>query len=218
MYCLTECYDDRTAYYNHDIPGWSGKQNKRKTPKKCQRSCQNHAKCEFWTFDKKNKLCYLKTCRGDVRNGLKESKFISGDKDCDPPKTTLRPPLPTTPRCIDERRPRNAGRGKLTFTLTLDQLLEIFVSGQCYDDGTAYYMNNIPGKFSRHNPEQDAKRCQRQCQREPRCKFWTFDRAHEWCYLKTCRQNVKNTMAENHYISGDKNCQPPTRLSSWTHK
>ena len=93
-----------------------------------------------------------------------------------------------------------------------------FCLSECYDDGTAYYMNNIPGKFSRHNPEHDAKRCQRQCQREPRCKFWTFDRAHEWCYLKTCRQNVKNTMAENHYISGDKNCRPPTRLSSWIQK
>jgi len=110
---------------------------------------------------------------------------------------TTRPPPPPQPRCRNERRPGDVGRGI------------------CYDDGTAYYMNNIAGKFSRDFPQEDAIQCYRECTRDRRCKFWTFDRAHEWCYLKTCRQNVKNGRSQAHYISGDKRCRPPQRLSVW---
>ena len=123
---LKECYDDGTAYYHNDIPEKSGRRNRQATSRGCQESCKNFSKCKFWTYDKKNKWCYLKTCRENIKSGRRERKYISGAKDCVPRDRTTRRPIPTTrpppspqPRCRNERRPGDVGRGDNNFCICI---------------------------------------------------------------------------------------------------
>ena len=79
---ISVCCDVATAYCNEDdnIPGKSGKQDDARS---CQEECQKTERCKFWTFNKRNERCYLKTRRTKVEKGKK--KFISGDKKCEVP-------------------------------------------------------------------------------------------------------------------------------------
>ena len=87
--CL--CFEDNTAYYgnNHRF----GDENPQKTRLECQRSCEAHPSCQFWTFrkpDPKNVanggLCYLKTKRENVTPNVTD--YVSGSKGCKLPEWT----------------------------------------------------------------------------------------------------------------------------------
>ena len=85
--CL--CYEEFTAYYgnNHRF----GDENPQKTRLACQRSCEAHPSCHFWTFRKPLEgqdtgLCYLKTKRENVTPNVTD--YVSGSKGCKLPEWT----------------------------------------------------------------------------------------------------------------------------------
>ena len=77
----------------------------------------------------------------------------------------------------------------------------------CYDVATVYGGNNI-----KCNKQDDANCCQRECQKNKKCEFWTFDRKTELCYLKSRKENVQNDKKE--FISGGVDCIVPNRLAA----
>ena len=86
-HCL--CYEENTAYYgnNHRF----GDENPQETRLACQRSCEAHPSCHFWTFRKPlegedSGLCYLKTKRENVTPNVTD--YVSGSKGCKLPEWT----------------------------------------------------------------------------------------------------------------------------------
>lgn len=63
----------------------------RNSSKECYSKCEDNFRCKFYTYDEREKLCYLKYTRGNPRN--RTDGFISGSTDregCD--KEECRPP------------------------------------------------------------------------------------------------------------------------------
>ena len=80
----------------------------------------------------------------------------------------------------------------------------------CYEVGIAYDGKNIKGKAGKNNSKSNARKCQRHCKRNRRCKYWTFNGGNKWCYLKTRKGRKSDHGEESKYISGHKNCEPPS--------
>ena len=75
-----KCFEDNTAYFgNNEVTGSDNPQPSRAS---CQRSCQQHPTCMFWTWGKGEPTgpCYLKSARDNVTPGL--SSYVSGTKHC----------------------------------------------------------------------------------------------------------------------------------------
>ena len=88
-HCL--CFEDNTAYYGNN--NRFGDENPQKTRLACQRSCEAHPSCHFWTFRKPDPenvgaggLCYLKTKRENVTPNVTD--YVSGTKGCRLPEWT----------------------------------------------------------------------------------------------------------------------------------
>ncbi len=47
----------------------------------CMQDCMNNLGCQFWTLDKKQKLCFLKK-EGAVDNRTSKDGIVSGTKLC----------------------------------------------------------------------------------------------------------------------------------------
>ena len=81
------CFEDNTAYFgnNHRF----GAENPQFDRLGCQKSCEAHPDCKFWTFGKpSNKgdegLCYLETKMKNVKYNLTD--YVSGTKQCQLPE------------------------------------------------------------------------------------------------------------------------------------
>ena len=81
------CFEDNTAYFgnNHRF----GAENPQFDRLGCQKSCEAHPDCKFWTFSKPSKkgdegLCYLKTKRKNMKYNLTD--YVSGTKQCQLPE------------------------------------------------------------------------------------------------------------------------------------
>ena len=77
------CFEDNTAYFgnNHRF----GAENPQFDRLGCQRSCEAHPECKYWTFSKpsvagEEGLCYLKTKRENMKFNLTD--YVSGTKHC----------------------------------------------------------------------------------------------------------------------------------------
>ena len=77
------CFEDNTAYFgnNHRF----GAENPQFDRLGCQRSCESHPECNYWTFNKPSEageegLCYLKTKRRNMKYNLTD--YVSGSKKC----------------------------------------------------------------------------------------------------------------------------------------
>ena len=86
----------------------------------------------------------------------------------------------------------------------------------CFEENTAYYGNNH--KFGHENRLKTRLDCQKSCESNSECNFWTFYNPkgpwnHQmpgflgYCYLKRKRENV--TPDSVGYVSGSKYCQLP---------
>ena len=72
------CYENNTAYFGSNV--LLGTDNLQSSSSACQKSCAEHPKCEFWTWDEDGP-CFLKHSRKNVRSGL--NHYISGSKNCE---------------------------------------------------------------------------------------------------------------------------------------
>eukprot|EP00094_Tigriopus_californicus_P008738 TCALIF_08423-PA protein Name:"Protein of unknown function" AED:0.91 eAED:0.91 QI:0/0/0/0.2/1/1/5/0/253 len=81
------CFEDNAAYFgnNHRV----GLENPQPSRLACQKSCQNHPSCSFWTWGKGTPTgpCYLKTQRENV--GYDLTSYVSGSKNCQLPEAGL---------------------------------------------------------------------------------------------------------------------------------
>ena len=77
--------------------------------------------------------------------------------------------------------------------------------GACFEDGTAYFGNNIV--MGNRNPQPSRLACQQSCSKHPGCEYWTLDKRRHWCYLKTSRAGVTHNRPI--YVSGSKRCLLP---------
>ena len=89
----------------------------------------------------------------------------------------------------------------------------------CYDDGKEYMMDSLCKECIwneiicscqiKVEPEitQDAKGCQDVCQGHPHCKFWTWNKKDNQCFLKNITNNKSpRTLTNAGVISGPKYC------------
>merc|ERR1711963_313685 len=78
------CYKDNTRYtgYNLQILGRYNYAEDPKTVMDCMNRCKYYRGCWFWTWDRYNYWCYLKSRRGYRRYN---SQYESGSKYCMPP-------------------------------------------------------------------------------------------------------------------------------------
>ena len=77
------CFEDNTAYFGNNAK--VGSDNLQPSRVACQKSCNDHPECEFWTWGKGTPVgpCYLKHTRDNVTPGL--DSYISGSKQCPVP-------------------------------------------------------------------------------------------------------------------------------------
>ena len=77
----------------------------------------------------------------------------------------------------------------------------------CFEEGLAYMGNNID---SRQNFQtgKTPQQCQKACNENVLCKFWSLHKTSGKCFLKTKRANMKRWSA---YMSGSKNCTATPR-------
>ena len=96
--CL--CFEDNTAYFGNNER--VGSENPQPNRLACQRSCEDHPKCKYWTWGKgePNGPCYLKTARENIGRNL--TSYVSGTKFCKLPESKgrdravkIHPTLPT---------------------------------------------------------------------------------------------------------------------------
>ena len=79
------CLEDNTAYFgNNALVGSSNPQPSRLA---CQRSCEDHPDCQYWTWGKGSPgPCYLKHARENVTPGLES--YVSASKSCPLPESS----------------------------------------------------------------------------------------------------------------------------------
>ena len=63
---------------------------------------------------------------------------------------------------------------------------------------------NIPGHNLAQPKVADASACQKNCENNPKCKFYTFQKSKKICWLKTGRADVK--WGNTDVVSGTKFC------------
>ena len=72
---VKDCFDYERDYYGSDV----GQKDEVESPKDCQNLCLDNSKCRYWTFTKKEKVCYFKS----ANTGIRYSKeAVSGPKYC----------------------------------------------------------------------------------------------------------------------------------------
>ena len=72
------CFEDDTAYFGNNFV--MGNDNPQPSRLACQQSCSKHPRCEYWTWDKRRRWCYLKTRRDGVTHN--RPIYVSGSKRC----------------------------------------------------------------------------------------------------------------------------------------
>ena len=84
------CAEDNTAYYGNNLNmPWNEKNGDLKSSStECQRTCDKTSGCNFWSWMKGRKRCYLKHSKstrhpvhGEVYPG-NDPNFVSGPKEC----------------------------------------------------------------------------------------------------------------------------------------
>merc|ERR1712236_41706 len=106
---------------------------------------------------------------------------------------------------INGNQPTSNGNQPSTF---IDQSINtgtVVRSGQCEEDNTVYFMNNLCGGSGADgrpcSTETTKERCAASCQDEMYCQFWSWHKSSGRCYLKSKRENVQTN---NQYTSGCK--------------
>merc|ERR1712243_118870 len=79
-------------------------------------------------------------------------------------------------------------------------------SGSCFEDNIAYMGNNIV--IGADNPQPSRSACQKSCKENPDCKFWTWVKTDDRCYLKDAC-DVDNLTHDDTYVFGSKDCSLP---------
>merc|ERR1719369_2219357 len=93
-----DCLMKNTALYGHNIwPQWF---KEKETIGDCQMACMyRKIECKFWSYNKQDKRCAIKTSKGNAREG-NDDLWESGSRDCVPrPSKSSGPehePEPTT--------------------------------------------------------------------------------------------------------------------------
>ena len=95
------------------------------------------------------------------------------------------------------------------FQSKLRDFLHLFLGGEEPEEdpkSTAYYENT---KYEGPNLEDGSankqpslSRCIESCKDDDRCKFWTYRRSNEFCYLMTDKEDEKNIKG---FTSGSRN-------------
>ena len=82
--------------------------------------------------------------------------------------------------------------------------VNLILGDDCFEDGLAYISNNV---VSRQNFQigMTPQQCQKACNENTLCKFWSLHKRSGKCYLKTRRANIKESPD---YMSASKNCGP----------
>jgi len=82
-----DCLMKNTALYGHNIwPQWF---KEKETIGDCQMACMyRKIECKFWSYNKQDKRCAIKTSKGNAREGNND-QWESGAKDCVPSKDCL---------------------------------------------------------------------------------------------------------------------------------
>ena len=82
-----------TALYGHNIwPQWF---KEKETIGDCQMACMyRKIECKFWSYNKQDKRCAIKTSKGNAREGNND-QWESGAKDCEP----IKPSKSSRPEC-----------------------------------------------------------------------------------------------------------------------
>ena len=87
--------------YGDDVV--AGKNNIQDTLALCMKSCKQNKECNYWSYNKKKKYCFLK--RTKVKS-TKWSGYISGSKGCDEEDQ------PYDPKSYNEPEPYDEGNAK----------------------------------------------------------------------------------------------------------
>ena len=74
-FLVKDCFDYEKDYYGSDV----GQEDEVESPKDCQNLCWNNPKCRYWTFIKKEKVCYFKSSNAGIRYS---KEAVSGPKYC----------------------------------------------------------------------------------------------------------------------------------------
>ena len=70
-----------TALYGNNI--WTPMFKEKGTIGECQKACMYNADCKFWSYRKRDKMCAIKTSKGNAREG-NNHQWESGASDCNP--------------------------------------------------------------------------------------------------------------------------------------
>ena len=84
---------------------------------------------------------------------------------------------------------------------------------ECFEKGVRHIPKDkdkdvLEKSKSGTNNQMNARKCQRKCENNEKCKFWTFNCDKEKCYLIN---RIQKTSEEKDYISGEKDCERPGR-------
>ena len=89
-----KCLDDNTVYHGYNLVNARLQRNKKNTSMECQKACQHHPRCKYWSWLKKCGQggpqpepvwwcevghCHLYSIKGKER---KNSYYVSGSKYC----------------------------------------------------------------------------------------------------------------------------------------
>ncbi|PHJ19082.1 pan domain-containing protein [Cystoisospora suis] len=224
------CFEKGIDYNKHDVKEiYDGSV---KSIGECQRRCQEMNNCYHFTFDTKQKYCYLKD--KDALQARKKSltELVSGPKYC----RCLEPGLDYCCHNIKEiydgsvRTPEECQARcealKECYFFTFDMKHKYcylkdsnapygeksgrseLVSGprkcSCFESGIDYYKHDVKEIYDRS--VKTSQECQRRCQEMNNCYHFTFDSKQKYCYLKdkSALQARKNGLAE--LVSGPKYC------------
>ena len=77
-------YDGNLIVEIRGNKGWSAWPKDNPNAEKCQKYCQSHARCKFWTYDSSNRKCYRHTeaaqsALGTCKSCKRGPRFCSGN-------------------------------------------------------------------------------------------------------------------------------------------
>ena len=89
-----KCLDDNTVYHGYNLVNARLQRNKKNTSMECQKACQHHPRCKYWSWLKKcgrggpqpepDWWCEVGHCHlySIKRKERKNSYYVSGSKYC----------------------------------------------------------------------------------------------------------------------------------------
>lgn len=224
-----KCYDCQQEGTAYEPPSEPREEKNVETWSECQKMCRKDERCNFWTYDEREKTCFM--MKAFEREEKKEGS-TSGEKrcpvyDCQEDGTVYeKPEEPKVERSIEDwskcqKMCRDDERCNFwTFeereeTCTMMKAFDGkdaqqgAVSGpkrckvyDCYDEGTGVEPADAIDPKEERNVENWSE-CQKMCLKNEQCNFWSYNGREKICMMM--RAIIKKTKQEGAF-SGPKEC------------